>query len=423
MDKPPESKCCICHGPLAVGEELRRGWLDGNNAQPVAEGRCCEKCERDVVFPAQKKRVEEGLEPWVGAQPWVDKLLGMIEQRGPGSIALVEAEIKKLSLTELKRLANYAHRSINGKAEYGNKYAVLSGLALTEIKDHRVTKYEWKTMFDGQVLEEPEPDELKNLDYKSKQKDWVQSGVSELIEWQRQPLILQKTKDTTFDSIGSALPIIREMWKAERYFEEAWSEHFTGDIQLFVVSHDWAAAVGGLPGDAYKNTTLPYPHCIFEFLVSGKHICQSVIEKKDGDRSVAAAIKLNSVGWFPIFPPKQFPEISTKIANFLGEQLTAILVTLDAEVTETELVRVPEKLNRAREKRGRHRLSDHHIVKLVPRTRAAPAPDTANTEKRTSPRLHFRRGHWAHYENRKTWRKWALVGDPDLGFVDKHYRL
>jgi hypothetical protein len=33
------------------------------------------------------------------------------------------------------------------------------------------------------------------------------------------------------------------------------------------------------------------------------------------------------------------------------------------------------------------------------------------------------RGHWRHYERHKTWIKWTLVGDPDLGFVDKHYRL
>jgi hypothetical protein len=38
-------------------------------------------------------------------------------------------------------------------------------------------------------------------------------------------------------------------------------------------------------------------------------------------------------------------------------------------------------------------------------------------------RLHFRRGHWRHYETHKTWIKWMLVGDPDLGFIEKQYRL
>lgn len=53
-------------------------------------------------------------------------------------------------------------------------------------------------------------------------------------------------------------------------------------------------------------------------------------------------------------------------------------------------------------------------------------------------RLHFRRGHWSHYSNpgageiqftdegylrSKSWINWMLVGDPDPGFVDKHYKL
>lgn len=37
--------------------------------------------------------------------------------------------------------------------------------------------------------------------------------------------------------------------------------------------------------------------------------------------------------------------------------------------------------------------------------------------------MHFRRGHWRHYQDHRTWIKWCLVGDPDLGFVDKHYKL
>ena len=40
-----------------------------------------------------------------------------------------------------------------------------------------------------------------------------------------------------------------------------------------------------------------------------------------------------------------------------------------------------------------------------------------------SPRLHFRRGHWRHYEDHKTWIRWQMVGNPDLGFVEKQYRL
>jgi len=33
--------------------------------------------------------------------------------------------------------------------------------------------------------------------------------------------------------------------------------------------------------------------------------------------------------------------------------------------------------------------------------------------------------HWfdSHLEFVKTWIRWMLVGDPDLGFIDKHYRV
>ena len=46
------SKCVICNEPLAERARDSR-WLHGNNAQPVAEGQCCDMCERQVVLPAR----------------------------------------------------------------------------------------------------------------------------------------------------------------------------------------------------------------------------------------------------------------------------------------------------------------------------------------------------------------------------------
>lgn len=48
--------------------------------------------------------------------------------------------------------------------------------------------------------------------------------------------------------------------------------------------------------------------------------------------------------------------------------------------------------------------------------------------KHESPRLHWRRGHWRTIhrytdDERKTWVKKCLVGDPRKGFSDKHYKL
>jgi len=45
-------KCSIC------GEEIEciRNWCEGNNAQPINDGRCCNKCNANVVIPARLKR-------------------------------------------------------------------------------------------------------------------------------------------------------------------------------------------------------------------------------------------------------------------------------------------------------------------------------------------------------------------------------
>ena len=49
-------KCCLC------GEEIEvnglSGWADGNNAQPLADGRCCDLCDMKVI-QERIKRIQE----------------------------------------------------------------------------------------------------------------------------------------------------------------------------------------------------------------------------------------------------------------------------------------------------------------------------------------------------------------------------
>lgn len=42
-------KCCLC------GQDIvpRNGWSQGNNAEPVASGRCCDECNAGIVIPAR----------------------------------------------------------------------------------------------------------------------------------------------------------------------------------------------------------------------------------------------------------------------------------------------------------------------------------------------------------------------------------
>jgi hypothetical protein len=97
----------------------------------------------------------------------------------------------------------------------------------------------------------------------------------------------------------------------------------------------------------------------------------------------------------------------------------AVAIALDAQVAETDVVRAPHRLN-ANERGVVGRLlrtitsSNWRAVLalLLCRRRLLSASATA-----------FRRGHWRRFPSHKTWIKWTLVDDPDLGFIDKRYRL
>ena len=42
--------CSICDTPIQPNEI---GWEEGNNAEPVNDGRCCDICNLQVVIPAR----------------------------------------------------------------------------------------------------------------------------------------------------------------------------------------------------------------------------------------------------------------------------------------------------------------------------------------------------------------------------------
>lgn len=107
--------------------------------------------------------------------------------------------------------------------------------------------------------------------------------------------------------------------------------------------------------------------------------------------------------------------------KYLWDQVRAICISLDAEIAVTTVERAPLALNEKRQKAGKPPLSDFHVVDLSKRHRVANSADGAGEGSKK--RLHFRRGHWRHFETSKTWVKWCLVGNPDLGFISKSYTL
>jgi len=48
-------KCCLCGEKIKV--ELS-GWDKGNNAQPLKDGRCCNKCNFNKVLPVRLEVVQ-----------------------------------------------------------------------------------------------------------------------------------------------------------------------------------------------------------------------------------------------------------------------------------------------------------------------------------------------------------------------------
>ena len=53
-------KCCLCMKEIEkkYNKEGKMIWDSGNNAQPLADGRCCDKCNMIKVIPARLKNIK-----------------------------------------------------------------------------------------------------------------------------------------------------------------------------------------------------------------------------------------------------------------------------------------------------------------------------------------------------------------------------
>lgn len=258
----------------------------------------------------------------------------------------------------------------------------------------------------------------------------------EIAEWLAGQLKVERPDGSSFHKLVEETRAGRLMTLGE-----ATPREYAGSLdephQIFVLEHDWAGAfakAAGLSGE----WRLPYDKCCFEMLVSGKRVCACVYEDDQKMRRYMLIFVRATDGWCcealylhhaandswaePL--PRLVADKWDRLAALIGAQLRAVSIALGAEVATKEIVRTPHKLNQARERRGRLPLFDYHVVTLSRRSRAAPVPtDLKDRDRRASPRLHFRRGHNRNYKNYRLWVEWQLVGDPDLGFIDKHYKL
>lgn len=211
-----------------------------------------------------------------------------------------------------------------------------------------------------------------------------------------------------------------------------------------LVEHDWAALLGS-NASTVGEWRAPYDAQCFEFQFVGGWRAFAFVGNGDATMSMTVAIRMprnlapgEGVVWitdgatFELLPDrphlvwqppesKPVPQIDPLVA-FLFAQVRATSIMLDAEVAATEAIRAPYNTNQPPKELAALPALSHHVVRLSRKPRRY-APVPGEREKGRERRLHFRRGHWRHFATWKTWINWMLVGNPDLGFVDKDYRL
>lgn len=215
-------------------------------------------------------------------------------------------------------------------------------------------------------------------------------------------------------------------------------------LQPFVIEHDWAGAVD-IKNLKNPEWVLPFDYTCFEFRIDGCRVLAlfKQIEMQITCEMLAVGAKKHwSIANASYRVYGDTVEVQTRVRNvdamreeyqglmdFVLKQVLAVSIMLDADVAVRETMRTSGTLNEKRRKLGRAPLRDHHVVRLSRRSRPSPMPDDHVATTGTRRRLHFRRGHWRHFRGEddvvtsRTWINWCLVGDPDLGFVEKEYRL
>lgn len=282
---------------------------------------------------------------------------------------------------------------------------------------------------------------LDHLGKERRRIERLHGGLDEVINWAEKPAILEKLgtsclhhllREIERGSVSYCTELMPE--KPEHQKPAEFSVSFANEQNTFVIQHDWAAAFKSAQDFADGPFLLPFETCVFEFKISGKKVLVFCRQDQEAPNTITMLPHIaTAYGWFAGSLVTQTPEEGLiwdrgngdKYESFIGiifDQIRAVAIALDAGVVIREPIRASADQNARLEKRGEPILRDYHIVSLARRSRTAPMP-TISERTHKSPRLHFRRGHWRHFSDHKTWIKWMLVGDPNLGFVEKEYRL
>lgn len=296
----------------------------------------------------------------------------------------------------------------------------------------------------------------------------------EIKAWASGPLTLEKPPGTMFhkliDQANESQLIIVEHLLRKRPDDSKELADSIVDASVFVIEHNWAGAFRNAKDYVGGEYRLPDDVCAFEFRISGRQVIAIAFEMDN--RLLMQPLFLMSNGWVvPTYVYKLEPDdvwhphqvgdglethdMLTKLVDLIGQQIRAVAIALDAAVARSIVVKPDHKLNRARERRGDIPIYQYHVVSLANRQNNRPLPVKPTDHDIASRALHFVRPHrrnvdrsdeasiaceaggahtWSPYDNdsRSTCSKcearsrrieWHLRGDPDLGFIDKHYKL
>lgn len=308
--------------------------------------------------------------------------------------------------------------------------------------------------FDGMTLKEVREEFKKAKRTKSKAIASIESLEKELHMisgavfayedmdlWVKGFLTFEKPKEHSFLSFQSAMAAnavfnlydIKLSLPIDDYQKEVFD-----DSMVFVIEHNWYEAISRADEFASGSFRLPYEVCIFEFRLSHKSvvaICSNYASEGTENEIVMQVAVEAVTGW--ALTPSIYRHISgnwevlyheyndkidsvfLRLINLIGNQIRAACIALDAEVATSKLVRA---VHSGDETKGQPLPEyEYYTISLAHRERAEALQSSG--EVKGVKRLHFRRGHWRHYLTSKTWVRWCLVGNPELGFIDKKYRL
>lgn len=219
-----------------------------------------------------------------------------------------------------------------------------------------------------------------------------------------------------------------EIFGFEDVFEEG---------EIFRIEHDWFKAIQKADEFDSGSFRLPFETSIFEFQVSGKSVVAMCLnyaaDSRENEIVMQLAIKSlvgwslshnlyrhNGGHWEVLQGGHTIKEDNLeRLVRLIGDQIRAACIALDAEVASAALIRESHAGHDGIAKE--HPSYEFYTISLAARSRAEALGSSGETK--GIRRLHFRRGHWRHFSTSKTWVRWCLVGNPELGFIDKQYRL